>query len=166
MEHMVGASPAWLVWLQEGAVGQAMRQSLLLYPAVEILHILAFVMLVGAILALDIRLLGGHRFLAARGLARHLLPISIAGFVMAVPTGALLFVTEAVAVARNPAFLTKLSLIGLGGLNAALFHLGPWRSITGWDLEQPPPRAARLAGGLSIALWLGVIVCGRLIAYF
>lgn len=164
MEHGT-AAPAWLLWLQDGAVGQAMRQSPLLYPAVEILHIFGFVLLAGSIIALDLRLIGLARWLAAIGLARHLLPLAIGGFILAAPMGALLFVTEAAALARNPVFLVKLALILLAGLNAAAFHLGPWRAVAGWD-QGRPPQAARVAGLLSIGLWLSVIACGRLIAYF
>ncbi len=165
MEQHAGDAPAWLLFLQEGAVGQAMRQSLALYPAVEILHIIAFVTLVGAIMALDLRLMGFARGLPAHGLSRHLLPLAIAGFCLAVPTGALLFVTEAVAVFNNPAFRIKLLLILAGGVNALLFHLGPWRNIVRWDLGRPPA-SARIGGCLSLTLWLGVICGGRLIAYF
>jgi uncharacterized membrane protein len=164
MEHAAGAAPAWLLWLQEGSVGQAMRQSPLLYPVVEILHIVGFALLVGAIIGLDLRLLGGARWLSAQGLARHLLRLAVGGFCLAAPMGALLFVTEAVALAQNTTFLAKLVLIALAGANAVLFHLGAWRGVAGWDLERPPA-AARVAGAVSMSLWLAVLACGRLIAY-
>lgn len=164
MEHHAGAAPAWLLWLQEGAVGQAMRQSPLLYPVVEILHIVGFALLVGAIVGLDLRLIGAARWLSAAGLARHLLRLAIGGFCLALPMGALLFVTEAVSLSRNPVFLSKLALIALAGTNAVLFHLGAWRRVAGWDLQRPPP-AARVAGAVSMSLWLAVLACGRLIAY-
>lgn len=58
MEHGPQAAPAILVALQDSALGQTMRQSLYLYPAVEIVHLLAIALLVGSILALDLRLVG------------------------------------------------------------------------------------------------------------
>ncbi len=164
MEHDAGGAPAWLLWLQEGAVGQAMRQSPLLYPAVEILHIVGFALLVGSIIGLDLRLLGGARWLSAQGLARHLLRLAIGGFCLAAPMGALLFAAEAAALAQNTTFLVKLALIALAAANAVAFHLGAWRGVAGWDLQRPPA-AARLAGALSISLWLAALACGRLIAY-
>jgi len=54
----------------------------------------------------------------------------------------------------------------LAGLNAAVFHLRPFRQVAGWDRGAPAPLQARLAACLSLALWTGVIACGRLLAYF
>jgi hypothetical protein len=164
MEHHAGAAPVWLLWLQEGAVGQAMRQSPLLYPVVEILHIVGFALLVGSIIGLDLRLIGGARWLSAQGLARHLLRLAIAGFCLAALMGGLLFAAEAAALAQNTTFLAKLALIALAGMNAALFHLGAWSGVARWDPERPPA-TARVAGAVSMTLWLAVLACGRLIAY-
>ena len=162
MEH--GAATAWLHWLQDGAVGQAMRKSVTLYPAVETLHIIGLALLVGSIAALDLRLLGAARRLPALALSRLLLPIAAGGFVLAAVTGALLFTTEAASTARNPAFLAKLTLIAAAGANAAALHLGVWRRIAAWG--ERPPAPARAAAALSLLLWGGAVACGRLIAYF
>ena len=164
MEHAPPDAPAWLVSIQESALGEQMRQSLLLYPIVEIVHLIGIALLVGSIVALDLRLIGLRRFLPATGMARHLLPVSVIGFVMAVGSGSMLFVTEAASLAFNPAFQLKLVLIALGGINAAMFHLGPWRRVARWEHAAPPP-AARIGGALSILLWLSVLTCGRMIAY-
>lgn len=165
MEHDHAAAPGWLQWVEQGVVAQTMRQSAFLYPAVETLHILGFVLLVGGIIGLDLRLLGVARFLPATALARHLLPISITGFLLAAPTGAMLFATEAGAIARNPVFQIKLALISLALLNAAAFHLGPWGTVASWRSDRPPFRA-QLGAGLSVALWVAALSSGRLIAYF
>jgi len=58
-----------------------------------------------------------------------------------------------------------LGLIGAAGLNAWLFHVGPFKSVGAWNQEVVAPLSAKVAGGLSLALWLGVIPCGRLLAY-
>ena len=68
--------------------------------------------------------------------------------------------------ANNPAFQLKLALIALAGANVAFFHLGPYRLVGAWDLTGPAPASARAAALLSIGVWIGVIACGRLIAYF
>jgi hypothetical protein len=156
---------AWLRWVEDTAVAVAMRESSWLYPTVETLHILGFVVLVGAAAMWDLRLLGLSRRLPVTAMARHLLPWSRAGLLLAVPTGVLMFMSDATATAANPAFRLKLALIGVALLNAAAFHRWTFRSVRAWDCEVAAPIPARLAGGLSLALWVTIIACGRLIAY-
>lgn len=165
MEHGAMEAPAIFVWLEASGVGAAMRKSTTLYPLVETLHIIGFTILVGAIIAFDLRVLGLGRSLQIDRLAQHLLPIALAGFALAAPMGGLLFATEATSISQNPSFLTKMSLLVLAGVNALLFHLVPWRRVAAWGQGAAPP-TAKLGAVLSIGLWLGVICGGRLIAYF
>jgi len=125
VEHQP-AAPIFLA-LQESALGHAMRSSPALYPAVEILHILGFVVLVGSILALDLRLLGLGRAIPIQPMAQLLLPLSRFGFLLAISMGLLLFSADAAHVVRNPAFQTKLLLIA-----AALTF--SWA----WAMAKPP----------------------------
>ena len=83
-----------------------------------------------------------------------------------VPSGTLMFVAHATEMSSNPAFRVKLVLIAAALVNAGLFHRWPFRAVGDWDTELAAPLPARLAGALSIALWTGVIACGRLLAYF
>jgi hypothetical protein len=76
-----------------------------------------------------------------------------------------MFAAHASEMATNPAFRLKLVLIGLAGLNAAVFHRGIFRSVAAWDLNTPAPAAAKVAAVLSLLLWGTVITCGRLLAY-
>lgn len=165
MEH--GDVPHVLLWLQNGAVGRIMRESLVLYPAVNVLHILGFTALAGGILAVDLRLVGlGKRF-AMDQVARHLLPVALIGLAVAVPTGALLFVTEAVGMWNNPVFGWKVAVIALAGANAVTLHVGPWRRVSEWGAPGATlPAWARAAGAASLTLWTGALILGRLIAYF
>jgi|SRR5690349_4417864 len=158
--------PAWLVWLESSAVAVAMRQSTWLYPGVEIAHIVGFVALVGAALMFDARLLGRSRPLAVSALERHLLPWARWSLLLVVPTGALMFTAHATEMAANPALRLKLALLAAAVLNAGVFHRWPFRTVGDWDTEIHAPIAARVNGALSILLWVGVIACGRLIAYF
>jgi len=82
VEHQP-AAPIFLA-LQESALGHVMRSSPALYPAVEILHILGFVVLVGSILALDLRVLGLGRAIPIQPMAQLLLPMSRCGFLLAI----------------------------------------------------------------------------------
>jgi hypothetical protein len=160
------SGPAWAVWLETSGIAVAMRQWLWLYPAVEIVHILGFVVLVGAAFMFDLRLLGLSRGLPVSAMAEHLLRWSRLALVVVAPTGALMFMAHATEMAANPAFRVKLVLIAAAFLNAGLFHRWPFRAVGDWDTEILAPWPARLAGGLSLLLWTGVIACGRLLAYF
>jgi len=143
-----------------------MRQSLWLYPIVEILHIIGFVVLVGSAAMFDLRLLGRSRQLPVTGMERHLLPWARASLLLIVPTGGLMFIAHAMEFAENPAFRLKLLFLVAAGLNAAAFRLRPFRQVAAWDHGARAPLAARFAAGLSLVLWTGVIACGRLLAYF
>jgi hypothetical protein len=157
--------PAWLVWLETTGFATAMRQWLWLYPIVEIVHIVGFVVLVGAAFMFDLRLLGLGRGLPVSAMADHLLRWSRWALVLVIPSGSAMFVAHATEMAENPAFQLKLALIGAAFLNAAVFHRFPFRAVGDWDTEIPAPPAAKLAGALSLGLWTGVLACGRLLAY-
>lgn len=159
------AAPAWLVWLESTAVAAAMRQWLWLYPVVEIVHILGFVVLVGAAALFDLRLLGLARHLPVTGLARYHLRWARFALLIIAPSGLLMFAAHATEMAVNPAFQVKLGLMALAGVNAAVFHRGAFRSVGVWDRDSVAPGGARLAAVASLALWTGVIACGRLLAY-
>lgn len=159
------AGPAWLVWLESTALAGAMRQWLWLYPAVEILHIAGIVLLAGAAAMFDLRLLGFSRTLPVSAMARHLLPWARAGLGVLAVTGALMFSAHATEFAANPAFQLKLALIVGACLNATIFHRWPFRAVGSWDVGAAAPPAARGAAVASLALWAGVIACGRLLAY-
>jgi hypothetical protein len=161
VEHQP-AAPIFLA-LQESALGHAMRSSPALYPTVEILHIIGFVVLVGSILALDLRLLGLGRAIPMQPLAQLLLPMSRFGFLLAISMGFLLFSADASHVVRNPAFQTKLLLIAAALVNIVIAHVGPWRRVALWGAEASG--GAKVTALVSLLLWLGVVCAGRLIAY-
>jgi hypothetical protein len=163
MHAVVG--PAWLGWLESTGVAVAMRQWLWLYPAVEIVHIVGFVILVGAAAMFDIRLLGGARHVPVVDMARHHLYWSRLSLVLVVPSGIAMFMAHATEMATNPAFRLKLLLIGAAGLNAWWCQLGPFRSVRCWNRGVAAPYAAKAAAVFSLVCWVGVITCGRLLAY-
>lgn len=160
------SGPAWAVWLETSGVAVAMRQWLWLYPAVEIVHIVGFVVLVGAAFMFDLRLLGLSRALPVSAMAVHLLRWARLALLLVLPSGALMFAAHATEMIENPAFRLKLLLIAAALLNAGIFHRWPFRAVGDWDTELAAPCPAKLAGILSLLLWIGVISCGRLLAYF
>lgn len=151
--------------LEQGGIGEAMRSSMWLYPIVETVHILGFILLVGAVLMFDLRVLGLSKRVPVRMLAGHLLPWGAAALVLIVPAGLLMFASDASSMVGNRAFVIKMVLLMLAGTNAAAFHLGPFRSVNDWDQGVPTPLSARLHAGASLLLWIGIVTCGRMIAY-
>ena len=157
--------PGPLGAIEASPLAVAMRSELWMYPIVEIIHISGFVVLVGSIVVLDLRLLGLSRSISARALSRHVLPWTLGALFLIVPTGLLMFMAHASDFVTNRAFQVKLGLILLAGVNAAIFHTGAFRSFALWDRDADPPAAVKLHAAASIAIWVGVLACGRLLAY-
>jgi uncharacterized membrane protein len=136
------------------------------FPWLEALHVIAIVTVTGTISIVDLRLLGvaAHKR-SVRHLMAELLPFTWIAFGVALVTGSLLFVSNAPAYARNAQFQMKLLFIVLAGLNMALFNLVTRRSLISWDDASSPPRAAKIAGLCSLALWTSVIFLGRWIGF-
>ena len=156
--------------IEASSLAVAMRQWLWLYPSVEIVHIAGIGLLFGSIAVFDLRLLGLSKSIPVRSLANHVLPWTAASFVLIVPSGLMMFTAHASDFIQSGGFVLKMGLILAAGLNAALFHTITFRTADVWDSEEmrklPPPPSARLAGALSLLLWILVIACGRLLAYF
>ena len=156
--------------LEGSALARAMREWLWLYPSVEVVHLVGIALLFGSIAVLDLRLLGLSRGIPVRRLAAHVLPWTAASFVLILPSGLLMFVAHATEFVQSQVFVLKMLLILGAGLNAALFHTVTMRTVDVWDAEDmrrlPPPPSARAAAAISLATWIAVIACGRLLAYF
>jgi hypothetical protein len=105
------------------------------------------------------------RSVPASEVTRRLLPWMIAGFALMVVTGLLLFFAIPVRTYQSVFFRLKVLLLALAGINVFVFHSGVWRSVARWDRDPVPPNRARIAGALSLALWIGIIFAGRMIAY-
>ena len=147
------------------AFARAMRQELWLYPAVEIVHIIGFVLLVGSIVMFDLRVLGLSKAISVRALSRHLLPWSLGALVLIVPTGFLMFSAHASDFISNRAFQVKMALLLAAGINAVIFRTGPYQSVSSWDTGVTAPLGARVSVLVSIVIWFSIISCGRLLAY-
>lgn len=154
-----------LRWLEASDIAETIRSATWLYAAIESLHLVGLSLLFGSIVALDLRLIGLSRSLVISRTSRHLLPLACIGFVLAAASGLGMFAADASALVVNPAFQIKLAAIGIAGINAAAFHLGPFRTIRQWDEARRPPLAAAVMGGASLLLWTAAVVCGRMIAY-
>jgi hypothetical protein len=127
------------------------------YPALESVHIVGIALLLGNLALVEVRVWGAGSELPVVPLARLALTVSLCGFALAAASGMLMFSTQPAELLANRAFTTKMGLLMLAGTNAALFHArGGLRRLD---------RLARAQTALSLGLWLGVIICGRWIAY-
>ena len=136
------------------------------FAVVEALHVIATATVFGTILIVDLRLLGlpttTRRFTAIAG---ETLGWTWAAFSLAAVTGPLLFTTNPVFYFGNFEFRAKMLLLLLAGVNMAVFEFYTIKTVALWDLGKSPPASARLAGTLSLLLWLSVITFGRLIGF-
>ena len=127
------------------------------YPALEAAHIFGIALLVGSLVVFELRVWGRGGAIDAQALGRLALPVTVTGFGLAAATGSIMFAAQAAELIANQAFLLKMVLVILAGLNAVWFHLrGALRR---------GDRFARLQTAVSLGLWIGVIICGRWIAY-
>lgn len=155
----------WLTALEALAPVAALRSARWTYAAVNASHITGIALLFGAIVPLDLRLMGCFRQVSIKTLARVLAPVAVSGLLLAVAAGSLLFSIRAVQYAGTTLFQVKMALVACGIANALLL-----RKAAAWeaglnDVGAMPPSRMRAAGALSIALWLSVIVCGRFVAF-
>jgi hypothetical protein len=143
----------------------ALRNARWSYALVNAGHIAGIALLFGAIVPLDLRLIGWRRSISIRALARMLVPVAVTGLVLAIVMGALLFSIRAREYAAMTMFQVKLALVLCGIANALLLRRAvQWESHRD-SVDVMPPQRLRAAGALSILLWLSAIVSGRLLAF-
>jgi hypothetical protein len=137
-----------------------------LFPFIECCHVVSIAAVFGSILIIDVRLLGlAERDSAVSQLSREILPYTWTAFGCAVLTGSLLFLTKAEQYFYNLQFELKFLFMFFAGVNMLIFHRGVYRHVLDWDRTVPPPTGARIAGALSISLWIAVIFMGRWIGF-
>ncbi len=147
--------------------GIAIRESTWLFPTIETIHVLFLVLVVGSIMVVDLRLLNlASRQRSVQELTRDVLPWTWIAFVCAAITGGLLFTSAAVKYVGIWQFDAKMCMLLLAAINMGIFHLGAFRTVVHWD-EAParPPAAAKVAGGISLAIWVTIVALGRWIGF-
>ena len=132
----------------------AIRESESLFPWVESIHVLAITLVVGSIAIVDLRLMGfASRERSVARLTADVLPCTWVAFGVAAISGALLFSSNAFDYAHNSYFQAKFVCLVLAGLNMSIFHL-----FIGEDIEG---KGMRIAGAVSLLLWICIVTCGR-----
>jgi len=153
-------------WLADLPWSVELHESQYAYSIVESVHVWAMGLFFGLAVAFDLRLLGWTlRKVPVSEFADRVLPWTIAAFVVIAITGALLVFAIPVRSYQSIFFRFKMVLLLLAGLNVWIFHSRVYPKVATWNLDATPPKAARLAGAFSLALWTGIVVSGRMIAY-
>jgi hypothetical protein len=149
-------------WLQATSLAVFIHKTAWAFTTIELVHVVAISLVIGTIAIVDLRLLGfastKRRF---TDLAKAVLPVTWVTFVIAVAAGSLLFINQASAYFVSTSFRIKIALIVLAGINMLIFEFVTVRGVQKWDVEAIPAPPARLAGGISIACWILVVIFGR-----
>ena len=154
-----------LTWVQNTGWATGIKESSLLFPIIEGSHIMALSFSVGMIMILDMRLLRiSFRSETVSSIMEQLMPFTLAGFAVEMLTGVLLFLTQAVKAYGNPFFRVKMLLLVLAGINALYYQVKYYPKMAEWD-RTATPFGVRIIAVMSLALWAGVIACGRTMAY-
>jgi len=152
--------------LAQSSIGIRIAEDPLLFPWIEVAHVLAITIVFGTILLVDLRLMG----LAARDypisrLSKAVVPVTWVAFIIAAITGSLLFLSNPITYYGNVYFRAKIVLMFCAAVNMAIFHVWTMRSMRNWDTTPHIPLAVRFAGLISALLWVTIIVCGRWIGF-
>ena len=127
------------------------------YPTLEIVHIVGVALLLGNLVLLELRVFGKGQALPVADLSRLGLTLVAVGFSLAALSGTVMFATQPNELLANRAFTIKVVLLIFAGINAVVFHSR--KSLEKLDTT------AKLLMLVSTVIWLGVIACGRWIAY-
>jgi hypothetical protein len=156
----------FLEWLGTTEWSIRLLESFWVWPLIESTHVLAIALFAGTTIMMDLRLLGvSFGSLRASDFTARMLPWTRLGFAVLVVTGVLLFYSSPVRYYHNVFFRLKMIVFVLAGLNVLMFHSRVHERVAEWDEDPRPPLAARVAGAVSIAAWVTVVIAGRMIAY-
>jgi Family of unknown function (DUF6644) len=155
----------FLHWLNNSWLGVVTREYHYLFTACLVLHFIGLSLLMGAMLIVDLRLLGFPRQLPIAA-AMKFLPIAIIGFLINLCTGITMVSFDAVDYWLNPAFRVKMALVLVAGLNALWFTLVEQRRVLSQPSDQRTTLAVRTSAALSLLVWFAIIYWGRMIVAY
>lgn len=149
--------------LSEWPVAIALRRFEVAYLLVNAAHIVSIGLIVGAILTLDLRVLGLLKHYPIDVLGPPLSRVAAVGVVCAILTGFMLFTVRPLAYIQNAAFLVKIALVGLAVANALILRCNRhWRLVLSGGEAHATVRISAL---FSALLWVGAVVAGRWIGF-
>ncbi len=154
-----------MTWLEHRPFAVAIAESTWAFPIAETVHVLAVTVVIGSVAMMDLRLLGiRSKDREASDVIASALPWAWSAFAVALVAGSLMFSSKAVSYYNNIPFRIKVACLALAAVNMLVFHLFTARGMAQWD-RGTPPRAARLAAGISLTLWVIIVATGRWIGF-
>ena len=155
-------------WLEASQLGHGMRESgVWTYGIVNLAHILGIATLFGAILLLDLRMLGVWRSAPLAVFSRVSVTAAACGVVLAVFTGIPMLATKAGDYVGNPFLFIKFPAIALALINIVILHRSAaWKAHRTRTLLPREQRRLSVHASISLACWLTAISAGRMIAYW
>jgi hypothetical protein len=153
-----------LEWVESTNLSTAIREGALLYPIIGGVHLLGIALFGGMLVMTDLRLLGwAMRRRTVTEILEQFRVWKRAGFVLVVLSGLLLAWAEPLKLYRSLSFWVKMALLVSVGVHALVFRKGVYEDAKALDAGLTP--RAKLAAALSLILWAGLLVTGRLIAF-
>ena len=137
-----------------------------LWPLMQSLHYVGASLLIGTVGLFDLRALGLGRGIALSAFHR-LIPFGIAGYALNLTLGVVFFFGHPDQYFYNDAFRVKMSLMAVAGINMLLFYTtGAFAEAKRLAPDADAPPRVKIIAGVSLAMWVTILVCGRLITFF
>lgn len=157
-------SPEFLSWIEATWLGEQMRGQFWLWPTMETIHFIGLCVMFGSLLVLDMRVLGWARFVNMPS-ALKFIPVAIAAFSLNLISGIAFYCGDPFRYTPNVAFRWKMLLIVLAGVNALWFWFGEHTELKRLADGEDAALRAKTVAFLSLAMWVAVIILGRMIPY-
>ena len=157
----------WEVWIRASALHALVRDhEPWLWPLMQSLHYVGASLLIGTVGLFDLRALGLARGIALQALHR-LIPFGIAGYALNFALGIVFFFGHPDQYFYNNAFRVKVALMTVAGINILAFYgSGAFAQAKQLPPDADAPRRIKIIAGISLAAWVLVLVCGRMITFF
>jgi hypothetical protein len=163
--HIGGALQAYAAWISTTWLHDFAANSKWVWATMETLHFLGLGLMVGTIGVLDLRLMGFAKGLPLAAVQK-LVPWGVAAFALNTVTGIVFFAGAPYQYLYNLAFQMKVIFMVAAGINVLIFYSGTWQRAQTIGAGQSAPWAARIAGAVSLFLWIGVMYWGRMLTFF
>ena len=151
-------------WMEQSWLGQAGRDTFWLFPLGEIIHFFGLCLLMGAILVVDLRLLGFAKKMSLHA-TLQLLPAAVLGLLLNVASGIIFLCAHPENYWPSWAFQLKLLAIVVGGLNALWFKWMEAPRLANLPADADVDVRAKFVAAMSITIWVAVITLGRFLPF-